>query len=1113
MTLGSWRYYQHEVGVEDYYVGRGEEPGIWVGSGAERLGLSGVVEEGQLARLFDEGCHPVSGEPLGLAYRHDAKRTVVTGYALSFSPPKSVSLVGAFGEEQAVAEVRAGHDAAVRAALRFLEEHAAFSRMGRGGPFQVDTEGFVAAWFNHRTSRAGDPQIHAHVLVANKVRCPDGRWRALDGRELFAFQKAAGMLYNATLRAELSRRLGVAWDPVDHNGQADIIGVPRSLLEHFSKRRKEVETRATVRIAAAEAKLGRTLTDDERAEQFQFAAYDTRKAKPALADDDASLGGRWRAEADTAGWPAESWLPETLGRVVPGRSLEPPAEQVAAEVVAELAEVRSTWNRADVFKAVARRIPYGALADAEAGRAWAERTMAGVLAHPGVVTLTSPLVAEVPDNLRRRDGLPSTERHGQPRYTTRETLAREARVLDLVAGGRHAGAAVAAPAAIERAAERHGLGTDQSAVLRRVCHGGERVVCVVGPAGSGKTRMTGAAAQAWAEDGTPVRGLAISAVAAGVLTQEAGIPAETVAKFLADSRRRGDPTLGLRPAEVVVVDEAGMAPTADLAALVDAVTVADAKLVLVGDHRQLGAVDAGGLFRLLVADSGAAQLTEVRRFTQVWEANASLRLRNGDDSVLDEYDLRGRITGGTTDEMVDDAFRAWQAARRTGESVVVVAPDHALVDALAMRARADRVAAGEVEPAGIVVGRQTIGTGDEIVTTRNDRRLVTTTGAWVRNGDRWRVDERRPDGALVVSHLDGRGRALLPGGYTAEHVALAYAVTVHKAEGMTVDRGVLVTDAATTGEHLYVGMTRGRHENRVCVVTEAATTGHGHHQPRTPVDVLTDAMHRSSAELSATETLRQELERSEDPTTLRRLWEQARDSIEAGAGPDRRPELRRLQRLRSDLPALRDTVAANQREVLRLSHAAATARRNIADAETRLEALTQRRRFRRPNQPAIDATTHEIHSQERSLARLHHERAERVGQLARSHRRLQDVERAVSRIPEVETAVTHRGDWILSHPVELAWEADLAARLTGRTQESTQKTPNQEHDPADLDAEAILRAIDLREIDLSPRRPDTWIERRTTDQALSLRRHTDVPDIALPPLPGRGLDAGPDLGL
>src|SRR5207245_5458837 len=184
-------------------------------------------------------------------------------------PPKSVSLVGAFGGPDVTGSVDTAHDAAVRAALAFLEDHAAFSRTGRCGVCQVDPEGFVAAAFSHRTSRAGDPQLHGHVLVANKVRCADGRWRSLDGRELFAFQKSAGMLYNATLRVELSARLGVEWHPVDRNGQADIRGVPRELIELFSKRRRDVERRGAQRIATLEAMLGRTLTDDERAEQYQ----------------------------------------------------------------------------------------------------------------------------------------------------------------------------------------------------------------------------------------------------------------------------------------------------------------------------------------------------------------------------------------------------------------------------------------------------------------------------------------------------------------------------------------------------------------------------------------------------------------------------------------------------------------------------------------------------------------------------------------------------------------------------------------------------------------------------------------------------------------------------
>jgi conjugative relaxase-like TrwC/TraI family protein len=1113
MTLGSWRYYDHELGVEDYFVEHGDEAGVWVGSGAAAQGLSGVVEEGQLARLFDEGRHPLTGDALGLAYRHDAKRTVVTGFALSFSPPKSVSLVWAFGGPGVADEVRAAHDAALAAALGHLEEHAAFSRAGRGGVFQVDTEGYLVAAFTHRTSRAGDPQLHTHVLLANKVRCADGKWRSLDGREVFAFQKAAGMLYNATLRVELSARLGVEWEPVDRNGQADIVGVPRALVEHFSKRRKDVELRGAQRIAAAEARLGRTLTDDERAEQYQFATYETRPAKSAHAEAPAALGERWRTEAEVAGWDPERWLPEALGRSdlarIPGRTVADPA--TVDELVAELSQARSTWSRAEVAKATARRLPPQLAAEAQAGRAWIEATSKAVLSHREVVTLASPLAAEVPATLRRRDGLPTHERHGASRHSTRETLALEGRVLDALVRGRHAGSAVAAERAVEAAARRYRLGRDQAEALRRVCGQGERLACVVGPAGSGKTRMVRAARDAWTASGFPVRGLAVSAVAAGVLAEEAGIPAETLAKFLADGRRRGDVRCGLGAGEAVVLDEAGMVATADLAALVEAVEAAGAKLVLLGDHRQLGAVDAGGLFRLLVADSAASELTEVRRFADPWEAEASLRLRDGDESVLDEYEHRGRVTGGTREEMVDEAFRTWRAAREADESVVVVAPDHATVDALAMRARAERVAAGEVEPDGLVVGSQVVGRGDEIVTTRNDRRLVTTAGLWVRNGDRWHIDARHPDGALAASRLGGRGRVLLPAGYAAEHVALAYAVTVHKAEGVTVDRAVLLADAATTAEHLYVGMTRGRYENRACVVCEAADTGHGWHRPPEPTEILASVMRRSSAEASATERLRQELDRGDDLATLRRLWEGARDHIDAHAGPDLRPELRRLRRLRSDLPMLGNMVTANQAQVTRLDGTIATTRRSLAEAQASLETLSRRRRFRRPDQHAIEETQHRIDAHERHLGRLQDERARWAARLDVSRRRLHDAERAVDRIPEVEAAIARRSDWLLSHPAELAWEADLTIRIGGRTTELDSPLAGDEQpEPGHL--EAILGSIDLRTIDLSAHPPRTGFE-RATSKALGLSRLRDGADIALPPLPDQGLDAGPDLGL
>ncbi len=212
MTLGSWRYYDHDLvrGLENYFAGVGEEPGRWVGRGAKDAGLAGEVDGEALRLLFDEGRHPVTVEALGQPYEHREDRATVTGYALSFSPPKSISLVWAMGDEGVAAEVRAAHDDAVVAALSFLEEHAAFSRAGKAGVFQADTSGLLAAAFVHRSSRAGDPQLHTHVLLANKVQRSDGEWRSLDGREVFATQKPAGMLYNAALRAELTRRLGVS---------------------------------------------------------------------------------------------------------------------------------------------------------------------------------------------------------------------------------------------------------------------------------------------------------------------------------------------------------------------------------------------------------------------------------------------------------------------------------------------------------------------------------------------------------------------------------------------------------------------------------------------------------------------------------------------------------------------------------------------------------------------------------------------------------------------------------------------------------------------------------------------------------------------------------------
>ncbi len=891
VTPATVSYYTDEVaaGLEDYYAGRGEAVGHWMGHGSAAAELSGEVSPEQLARLF-QAVHPDTGEALGAAYKVRADADRVTGWDLTFSAPKSLSILWAVGGGELGMAAKEAHDAAVAAGLEYLEEHAAFSRQGKAGIRQVDTEGLFGAAFVHRTSRAGDPQLHTHVLVSGRVRCDDGVWRALDSRALHRQLKPAGLVYHAALRAESETRLGVVWGPVDRNGQADIVGVPSQLIEHYSKRSRAVEAEAKTKIAESEHILGRSLTPQERRRTYERAVLDTRDAKNHAEVSDEGLHGRWCSDAEAAGFAPETWLGQVFGRG--GAQREVDVQAVVAECLAELARGSSTWGRRHVVQQVARRAPAG-LTSAEEARRWVEHVADEVLAHPNVVGLVAPS-PEVPEDLRRRDGRSVYEAHGAPRYSTLATLATEQHVLDVVLAGREAQRGVASASATEAAIAGANLGEDQAHAVRRMCLGGEAVSALVGPAGAGKSHTMGGAAQAWGDCGIPVRGLAVSAAAAGVLEFEAGIATETIAKFLFEHDRPEGPSeqWRLRRGEVVVVDEAAMVASADLARVVVLANQAQAKVVLVGDHRQLGAVEAGGLFRLLAAETEAAELTGVRRFHAAWEREASLRLRDGDTTVVEHYLQHGRVVGGERAVMVEEAFVRWQLARARGESVVVCAADHATVDELALRARAARVAAGEVEAEGVVAGNHVVGVGDEIVTTRNDRRLVTSADGWVRNGDRWQVLARSGDDRLLVEDLAGRGRVELAGDYVREEVALAYAVTIHKAQGLTVDRSILLVDERTTAEGLYVGMTRGRSSNVALAICDDAGAEHAPAgQLRSETEVLLAAMGRSAAEVAALEALREAFARSESLATLAPRLANLNAWIARETPPDRSGEL------------------------------------------------------------------------------------------------------------------------------------------------------------------------------------------------------------------------------
>jgi conjugative relaxase-like TrwC/TraI family protein len=822
----SWRYYQNSVAVGacEYYLGAGEQPGVWVGRGLAQLGLEAdeQVSEQQLEAIFARGLHPVTGEALGRAWRADA----VTGFDLTFSAPKSVSVLWALGGATAQTEVAKAHRAAVLAALAFLDAQAALSRRGTDGVEQIRTGGFAAALFDHRTSRAGDPQLHTHALVPNKLLCADGVWRTIDGHELFHHKKAAGVLYQAALRTELHSRLGVVFGASSAHGQAEILGVPQEVMAAWSKRTAQIDAEAAPVIADYEATLGRALTRNERAAVTKTAVLKTRDAKEP-AGSVSVLHDRWQTEAAALGWGAESLhaavtaVTKTLAvrvtRVtepfaVAGTPVtEPFAVAVTPAVTPAQSELavlaagrrRGVFSRADLTIEIAATLPV--LAEtAEQVRVRVETLTDGSVGHWTTMRLGAPTVGVTP-------------RASDARFTSREVLQAEAAVLRVADArrGKHVGQVRAVDPELMA-----GLGVDQQAAVTKLTTGGDFVVVLTAPAGAGKTTTLGAAAKVWENAGFRVVGLAPSARAAAELAKATGGTADTLAKWLHQQYR-----LSQLPAHeqaawtatartVLVVDEASMASTFDLHTLTRIARHARAKIVLVGDPAQIGTINApGGLLPALAARGHGIELDQVHRFHHEWEAQASLRLRDGDRTVIDTYNDAGRLhTVTDPDQAATAVFAHWQNARADGSEVMMLARTRDDVDQLNTLAKKAAQQAGQSHGPQVVVGDKSFQAGDVIRTRRNNR-SITLGETHVRNGDRYTILATTQDAGLLVDDITGRGSTMLPSNYVAEHVEHGWATTIDGAQGATTDIAILLARPGIDREHLYVGLTRGREEN------------------------------------------------------------------------------------------------------------------------------------------------------------------------------------------------------------------------------------------------------------------------------------------------------------
>jgi len=839
----SWRYYHKSVaaGACDYYLGRGEAPGRWFGRGLPELDLEGgaVVAEAELEAVFARALHPVAGTPLGRAWRADA----VTGFDLTFSAPKSVSTLWALGGTAAAGQVVEAHKAAVVAALTYLDTHAAVSRRGTDGVEQVATAGLVEALFDHRTSRAGDPQLHTHALVPNKLRCVDGVWRTVDGHEIYHHKKAAGAVYQAALRAELHARLGVVFEPCNAHGQAEIVGVPADLMTAWSTRTAQIAAEAGPTIDEYEQTLGRELTRDERAAVTKTAVLKTRPAKDSSTDVSV-LHGRWRAEAAALGWDGDRLRDAIQGAsraAHPAAGAARIAPMLAAAAVVQAARRKGVFSRADLTIEVAAGLPVAASTGPQVLTA---------IEHLADLGVRTPQTVH-PDGV--------TARASDTRYTSTEVLAAEARVLHLADAGRGRGFG-RIPAERVDLATLAGLADDQADAVTQLTTGGDFLSVLTAPAGAGKTTALGAAARAWQATGYRVVGLAPSARAAAELANATGTATDTLAKWLHQQARLAQLSPGEQaawtptPRTVLVLDEASMASTFDLDALTSVAARAGAKVVLVGDPAQIGVINGPGGMLTALADRGhGIELSGVHRFENAWERHASLRLRKGDPTVIATYNRAGRLHPvDMPDDAVVAVFAHWQTARDAGADALMLGRTRADVDHLNTLAKAAAQASGESHGPELATATNRWQAGDIVRTRRNNRRLPVG-DSHVKNGDRYRVLSPTADGDLLVDDLGGRGRTLLPAAYVAEHADYGWASTIDAAQGSTCDIAVLLVRRGLDREHLYVGLTRGRKENHAYIAgNRDDECDHQHTNPQPAADrILIDALARSGRQHAA----------------------------------------------------------------------------------------------------------------------------------------------------------------------------------------------------------------------------------------------------------------------
>lgn len=799
-----------------------------------------------------------------------SKQNTVAGFDLTFSAPKSLSVAWGISSPEQAERLEAAHEAAIEQTIAWLEDEVIRARTGAQGIAFHTTNGLLATRFRHWESREGDPQLHDHVVVANRVQITDEqgrvRWLTIDSRSLYKATVTASSVYNQKLANEL-KQLGVelrerTTPSGDYRGM-ELAAISDDLIERYSGRRAAITARTEELVTEFVAEHGHQPDRKTRLALAQQATLETRIPKSQAVTRD-ELREQWRghlgAEAEQIQQEIITQLdaePDTTSAAVqnpeePGSGVD--VDQVAADIVAELSARQSVWNR----NHVSTRVNMWAASQPDLVSDELRRDVLQAALMKASISITPDVATPALPELLNPDGSSIYSPPTARLYTSAQVLEAE----DLLVDAAHD---INLPAATQEifdtvvGEQELQLDPGQIALAQQVATSDQVLTVGIGPAGAGKTTAMRVATQAIARAGARTWGVTVSAAAAEQLETATGMPSVTIAKWLHEHRQG---RLHIAPGDVIIVDEAGMASATDLAAITRTARDNGAFVRLVGDDRQLQAIGAGGALKMLTHEADVVRLDQLHRFTDDHEAAASLRLRDQGD--VEWYLAQGRVHGGTAQHTHQHMVQAWTKDLERGDRVLMMATTNSSVDALNLLAQQRRIDEGHVNVSSTITladGAEA-GVGDWILTRRNDRRLTTGTGrSFVKNGDRWTVEAINSDGSVEV--VDDHDRSCtLPADYVRQWSSLGYAVTVHRAQGRTVDSAHLLLDTTAIGhDAVYVGLTRGRTNNQVWAITD------GHTAP----DMLRHAAAKNVQASSARELIAQAQAEAEHPAHLVRI--------------------------------------------------------------------------------------------------------------------------------------------------------------------------------------------------------------------------------------------------